>query len=470
MRGAARESSSGEREHVVIATRRTPRRMLASVAGIALLATSALLTASSVQGQEGALTGPAGPVLPLADSADTTPPDPATLAELLDGPIDALGPQVGAVVFDPATGVLLYDRDGDTPRTPGSVVKVLTAVSVLQAVGPSTRLVTTAHWDPATATLVLVGAGDPTLSSMSGEGSSLAALADAVLAAGDGPGAGASIQLGYDTSLFEGPTLAIGWSPDYPATGVAAPVSPLVVDSARIPGGEVRQPDPALAAAEVFADLLRQRGLAVAAPQPGRVGSARQIAATGSVPLAAIVQRMLTDSDNDYAEILAHLAGAVRFGVGSFDTGAQATTAALTGMGISTTGVALFDGSGLSVDNRVPTRTFAQVLSALTRPTSSGLAGGWGWPVLGGLAVAGVTGTLADRFYTESTYAGAGVVHAKTGTLSGVSALAGTVVDRDGRLLVFSFISNSAVDVFDARSLLDQAAAILARCGCQPGA
>lgn len=450
--------------------RPNPRRMLASVTGIALLAATALLIPGSVRGQEGSLVGPAGPVLPVVDSATTTPPDPDILAGLLDGPVSALGPEVGAVVFDPATGVLLYDRAGDTPRTPGSVVKILTAVSVLQAVGPSTRLVTTAHWDPVTATLVLVGAGDPTLASMSGEGSSLAALADSVLAAGDGPEVGASIRLTFDTSLFDGPTLAVGWSPDYPATGVAAPVSPLVVDSARIPGGEVRQPDPALAAAEVFADLLRQRGLAVDVPQFGRVGSARQIAATESVPLAAIVQRMLTESDNDYAEILAHLAGAVRFGVGSFDTGAQATYAALTGMGISTTGITLFDGSGLSVDNRVAARTFAEVLSALSRPSASGQSGGWGWPVLGGLAVAGVTGTLADRFYTESTYAGAGVVHAKTGTLTGVSALAGTVVDRDGRLLVFSFVSNSALDVVDARVLLDQAAAILALCGCQPTA
>lgn len=453
-----------------IATRRRPGRTLASGIAVALLAGVALLAPTTVQGQEGAPLGPAGPVLPVADGAGVPMPDPTILAGLLDAPIAALGPDVGAVVFDAATGVLLYDRDGDTPRTPGSVVKVLTAVSVLQAIGPSTRLVTTAHYDPATTTLVLVGAGDPTLSSMSGEGSSLAALADAVLASPEGPGAGATIQLTYDTSLFGGPALGIGWSQDYPATGVAAPVSPLVVDSARIPGGEAREPDPALAAAGVFADLLRQRGLVVDSPQLGRVGSARQIASTESVPLAAIVQRMLTDSNNDYAEILAHLAGATRFGQGTFETGTKATIAALTSMGISTTGVTLFDGSGLSVDNRVPARTLAQVLSALARPTASGQSGGWGWPVLGGLPVAGVTGTLADRFYTEASYAGAGVVHAKTGTLTGVSSLAGTVVDREGRLLVFAFLTNSAVDIYDARAGLDIAATVLARCGCQPPA
>jgi D-alanyl-D-alanine carboxypeptidase/D-alanyl-D-alanine-endopeptidase (penicillin-binding protein 4) len=58
-------------------------------------------------------------------------------------------------------------------------------------------------------------------------------------------------------------------------------------------------------------------------------------------------------------------------------------------------------------------------------------------------------------------------VHAKTGTLTGVSSLAGTVVDRDGRLLVFAFTSNSVTDIYDARALLDNAATVLALCGCR---
>lgn len=456
-----------------------PRRSLlvALAAGLALVGPSLATGTVVAQDPIAAFTGPAGPVLPAIDPAAAPMPDPSTLADLLAAPLGsaALGGEVSAAVFDPATGMLLFDQAGDVPRTPGSVVKILTAVSVLQAVGPSTRLVTTAHYDPATATLVLVGAGDPTLSTRSGEGSSLAALADAVVASAQGPGAGASIRLTYDASLFAGPTIAMGWSDTYPATGVAAPVSSLVVDGARIPGGEARQPDPAQAAARAFADLLAERGVSVDAPQPGPVGAARQIAATESFPLSQIVQTMLTDSNNDYAEILGHLAGATRFGVGTFETGSQAALATLTSMGISTSGITLFDASGLSVDNRVPTRTFAQVLTAMTRSASTGADGGsvldgsWGWPVLGGLAIAGVTGTLADRFYTESSYAGAGVVHAKTGTLTGVSSLAGTVVDRDGRLLVFAFTTNSATDVAAARASLDDAATVLARCGCQPG-
>ncbi len=445
-------------------TSRRPRSWLLALAALALM--GALIAPAGIAQTSVAPQGPAGPVLVPASTADpTTPaPNPEVLASLLDSEFanPAVAASIGAVVFDPATGTVLYERDSLRPRTPASTVKLLTAISVLDAVGPLGRITTNVHYDPVSMTLTLVGAGDPTLASTGGEGSSLAELADAVVEAVDGPGPNAAIELRYDASLFSGPTIAQGWSADYPALGVTAPVSALEVDGSLAADGVTYVSDPALTAALAFAQALTDRGLQPGAPQAGTVGAAPVIASTTSVPVAAMVQRMLTDSKNAMAETLGHLAGAVRFGTGSFATAAQAVDAALQDIDISTSDLTLYDSSGLSVDNTAPARVFAQVLSVMVRNPGAW----WAWPIPGGLPVAGVTGTLADRFYTSATYAGVGVVRAKTGTLIGVSALAGSVVDRDGRLLVFSFISDGASDVSISREVLDRAATVLAQCGC----
>ncbi|WP_261556229.1 D-alanyl-D-alanine carboxypeptidase, partial [Frankia tisae] len=85
--------------------------------------------------------------------------------------------------------------------------------------------------------------------------------------------------------------------------------------------------------------------------------------------------------------------------------------------------------------------------------------------VLTGLPVAGFSGTLNDRYATADTAPGAGDVRAKTGTLRNVSSLAGQLVDADGRLLLFAFLS-PAEEAGGTKAALDRVAAALAGCGC----
>ena len=66
----------------------------------------------------------------------------------------------------------------------------------------------------------------------------------------------------------------------------------------------------------------------------------------------------------------------------------------------------------------------------------------------------------------RATGAGRGVVRAKTGTLTGVSSLAGVVTDADGRLLVFALMTNGG-NTAEVRSRLDEMAATLSGCGCR---
>jgi len=398
--------------------------------------------------------GPAPDVLPATESSSTGIPRAVgdAVAPFLADP--SLGNSVGAVVIDVVSGEIVFQQEAATPRSLASNDKIYTALAVLDVLGPESRIETTVV--AGAGSLTLIGAGDPTLATVSADGSSLSALADQVAATMSGP-----VELIYDTSLFAGPGIAEGWDADYPMLGVAAPVSALTVDRSRIPGMDGRQEEPAYAAAMQFVTLLNERGVTVTDVSTG-VGSGEVIASTQSVPIATMVETMLTESDNDMAEILSHLAGAKSEGIGTFESGASASLATLQSIGVPTSGTTIVDGSGLSYANVSSPLSLASALALAAGPR----APAWTWPLLPGLPIAGLTGTLGDRFIGPNTAAAAGFVRAKTGTLIEVSTLAGTVVDADGRLLAFAFMSDATTDIEQSRAALDQAAAALAACGC----
>ena len=87
--------------------------------------------------------------------------------------------------------------------------------------------------------------------------------------------------------------------------------------------------------------------------------------------------------------------------------------------------------------------------------------------IFGGLPVAGWSGTLQSRFATPSpNKVGQGVVRAKTGSLSGVNTMAGELITKDGRLLVFALMADKTGETGGARQALDKIAARLVECGC----
>jgi D-alanyl-D-alanine carboxypeptidase/D-alanyl-D-alanine-endopeptidase (penicillin-binding protein 4) len=197
---------------------------------------------------------------------------------------------------------------------------------------------------------------------------------------------------------------------------------------------------------------------------------ATPVAAASSPALATLVEHTLTVSDNDMAEALAHLAGGKLVGAASFAGGATATTKVLASLGVPTAGLRLSDGSGLSRGDQVSPATLAGALSAVAAgkvPAGAPAGGAPTWAVATGLPVAGLTGTLAARFTASDAKAARGVVRAKTGTLTGVSGLAGLVRDLEGRLLAFAFLAGGVAAKDRALAAFDRAAAALARCGCR---
>ncbi|MET8449443.1 D-alanyl-D-alanine carboxypeptidase/D-alanyl-D-alanine-endopeptidase [Streptomyces sp. NPDC005209] len=388
-------------------------------------------------------------------------PTGKALANVLDPLLDdpALGGSHTAAVVDVASGGRLYGTGADTALTPASTTKIATAVAALSALGADHRLTTRTALEPDTKELVLVGGGDPTLTAHSkAEGwASLRTLARDTAEALRRRGV-RQVTLSYDTTLYTGPVLhPIGVNDNL------APVSALMTDEGRTDGSNsgpvTRVADPAADAVGKFAGFLKDAGIKTTHPGPSKAtGRATALASVGSPPLSDLVERMLTNSDNDIAEALARQTALASGRPASFDGGAAAIAAQLKKLGLPMKGASFHDGSGLNRNDRLTANLLTALLVEAGSATHPGLR-----PVLTGLPVAGFTGTLSSRYADGA----AGVVRAKTGTLTGVNTLAGTVVDRDGRLLAFAFLAANTTDPVAAQTALDKTATALAGCGCR---
>ncbi|WP_420311447.1 D-alanyl-D-alanine carboxypeptidase/D-alanyl-D-alanine-endopeptidase [Streptomyces sp. YS-B37] len=400
----------------------------------------------------------------LGGSANTVKSSPTgtALADVLTPLLGdaALGTRHTAAVVDISTGKRLYGVGVDDALTPASTTKIATAVAALSAMGPDHRLTTRAALEPDTKELVLVGGGDPTLTAhQDAEGwASLRALADKTAVTLKKRGM-SDVTLSYDTTLYAGPELhPIGENENL------APVSALMADEGRTDdssSGQVqRVTDPAAEAAKKFAGFLKKQGITTTSPGPSKAtGRADTLATVTSPPLSDIVERMLTNSDNDIAEALARQTAVATGKRADFAGGAAAIAAQLTKLHLPLKGTAFNDGSGLNRDDRLTVDLLTALLVKAGDPAHPELR-----PVLTGLPIAAFTGTLTSR-YTDATGA-AGVVRAKTGTLTGVNTLAGTVVDKDGQLLAFAFMASDTTNTLEAQAALDHTATALAACGC----
>ncbi|MCF3180822.1 D-alanyl-D-alanine carboxypeptidase/D-alanyl-D-alanine-endopeptidase, partial [Streptomyces polychromogenes] len=166
-------------------------------------------------------------------------------------------------------------------------------------------------------------------------------------------------------------------------------------------------------------------------------------------------ERMLTNSDNDIAEALARQTALASGKPASFEGAEEAVTQRLGSLGVDLTGSRFADGSGLNRADKVSARLLTGLLAKAADPQHPELR-----PVLTGLPVAGFTGTLRTR--NAGTSPAAGLLRAKTGTLTGVNSLAGTVVAPSGRLLAFAFLTANAADGSAAEKGLDKLAAAVA--------
>lgn len=340
-------------------------------------------------------------------------------------------------------GHRLYDARSDRPLIPASTLKVLTAAAALTAFGPDAAFTTDirAAKPPddgvVAGDLYLVGGGDPLLSTADYVATfrnqpqiatSFESIADAIVAAGIKEVRGRIVG---DHTRFDDERLFSTWRPSYVADGHVGPVDALVLNDGflnyRPLDRDTITPDPAGHAAAALMLLLQARGVTVSGGSASGVAPAgtTTIAQIASPPMRQVIAEMLTESDNNTAEVLTKELGFRAKGRGTWESGIAARSEALTRAGLPTTGFVGVDGSGLDRRNRV---TCGLLQAALNKG---------GEPLAEGFAIAGRTGTLSDRFLGTPV---AGKLRGKTGSLSEVVSLTGYV---DGQQRVaFSLVLN----------------------------
>ena len=380
-----------------------------------------------------------------------------------------LGPEVAVAVSQLSDGEVVF-RAGEDRVVPASTLKMLTTAAALTTLGGDHRFRTAVVTAGSPRRIVLVGGGDPLLARRpTADDDAYPARADVQTLARATAKAlrdlgRTRVRLGYDATLFAAPAVSPDWKPSYLTDDIVSPISPLWVDAGREADSSVRSVDPAAAAAVAFAEALERRNIEVVrAPLPEVAPTdPTELAAVEGAPLDQVVQHVLEASDNEAAEVLfRHVAIAVDQPA-SFAGATDAVVQALAEIGVDASGDRILDGSGLARGSRLRPETLLALIAAAAGPDHPGLR-----PVLAGLPVAGFTGSLTFRFETGAT-AGLGSVRAKTGTLSGVHGLAGTVTTEDGVVLGFVAAADRVriPNTLAARARLDEVAAALAACSC----
>ena len=355
----------------------------------------------------------------------------------------AFGTRVAGQVVDVATGAVVWEKNPRWLLKPASTTKLVTATDALATYGPRHRFTTSVRRGSSWGQVVLVGGGDPSLSS-----GDLAVLARGTAAQLSVRGV-TRVKVWFDDSLFPAPSSAPGWKAKYVPTDVRA-VRALVVD-------ERHGVDTSLDAALAYAARLRRAGIEVIAVGRGRaLRGSPLVADVRGDRLDAIVARMLLTSDNDHAEALHRL---VALGVGAPPTwagSAAAQRSVLAGQGVTVGPRQLYDGSGLSRGDRL---SAAQLVTLVTHVLGSSAD----FP----LPVSGVSGTLRaslGRFKTAPSACAVGRVHAKTGSLDDAVALAGWTTDADGFVKAFAFVVNGRGDSLTLKRRVDTLAATVTGC------
>lgn len=406
------------------------------------------------------------PMLEAAEGGDGAPNVAAAVARTSKDP--ALG-ELSAQVTDLLTGEVVWNSNESRPLVPASATKIFTGSAALLALPSDHRVETYVVQSASTpGELILAGEGDVTLTKKRGEGFFTDAPSIDDLAAAVKPNLkGQKVtSIVVDNSVREGALFNRTWDRADVGGGNVADMDSVMLDAGRIntlQSDSPRSEQPGEDVAQALADALGASDAKVTVAEKTAAtpmlstteGHANSQLAEGltwmgaveSAPLDVRLRDMLVNSDNILAEAIGREVAESQGLPRTFQGATEATLKVLHEGGVDVADATLLDNSGMSTGNRL---TSHDLDSALAHKDLRVL--------LDMLPVASAEGTLRTR-YDEGSGAenSAGWVRAKTGTLSGVNALAGTVTTVEGRPLSFAFLSNDA-PVAEGRAALDRLA------------
>ncbi|MEO5973752.1 MAG: D-alanyl-D-alanine carboxypeptidase/D-alanyl-D-alanine-endopeptidase [Ilumatobacteraceae bacterium] len=326
------------------------------------------------------------------------------------------------------------------PLIPASNQKILVAAVALEVLGPdfrySTKILGIANGATIEGDLWIVGGGDPLLTAGDYPSTevhptlfptAIEPLIDALVSAGITNVSGSIVgdESRYDSERFT-PSLGLG------IRGTElGPLGALLLNDGVIATSPIKPDNPALSTAIEFTRLLTERGIAVAgAPNTGTASQDLPVIATvSSAPLTDVITEMLTNSDNNTAELLLKELGRSDTTPGTRISGIAVVLRVLQESNIDIAELAMTDGSGLDRSNRVTCTTLQSILVR---------DGGFG-PLTMGFAVAGRSGTLSELFLNGPM---SGVMRGKTGTLTGAKTLSAVIPYSDNQAIIFSILLN----------------------------
>lgn len=435
-----------------------------------LLLTTGALFAGALVGSRATVTGSTtnGTVLDTGrvKPAEVTDPSRLRTCSVVAQAADPRLVGLTGAVTNATSGAVLFDRGAATASNPAGASKVLTAAAAISILGPDATLSTRVFQGSSANTVVLVGGGDPTLTALeSGESvypgaprlSDLAGKVDDAF-----PGDVKDIEnIVLDSSLWpETEKWDASWPRSAQTGGTLSEVTALQVDGDRVdPKAQTspRSTDPVARAGVLFAEALGLNPDDVTFTRGSVVSGKPLLGEVTSQPVNVLVNQMLMQNDNTLAEQLGRLVSKTGGFGGTTASMQQTITSSLVAFGVSTSGITVPDGSGLSPTTTIPPKFLADFMAKV-------LAGENNLNyVYNSLPVAGKSGGLAGRFAGDAAAAKSQVI-AFPGS-SGGHSLSGIVLAVDGTALSFSFTAAGAGVKDNARAALDTLATGVFACG-----